>query len=134
MDRKVEQEIKTVKNEINDLYIQEIQKKLFFLKQKYWEVGGKSSKLLAYRLKKKQADSALYKLMNPETKVTEYKQERIQHCLLAFYQKLYSQPQLDNDPQINTFLNSIQLPSFTETQNDILRGEITLKEINLAIT
>ena len=48
------------------LMTQEIQKKLVYLKQNYWEVGGKASKL-----RKKQADSTLYKITNPETKVIE---------------------------------------------------------------
>lgn len=49
MDPEIVQEIKKIKQDIDEIYTQEIQKKLFFLKQKYWEVGGKASKLLAYK-------------------------------------------------------------------------------------
>ena len=126
--------MKIVKNEIDEIYTQEIQKKLVYLKQKYQEVGGKASKLLAYRLRKKQADSTLYKIKNPETKVIECQQDKFKECLLSFYQKLYSLEQLDNDTKTDSFLQSIQLPTVTDAQNNILRAQVTAEEINLAIT
>lgn len=43
-------EIKQLQKEIDDLYTLETQKRLLFLKQKNYEVGGKSAKLLAYKL------------------------------------------------------------------------------------
>lgn len=46
-DQKIREQLMKKKNEIN-----EIQKKLIFTKQKYYEGGGKASKLLAYKLKK----------------------------------------------------------------------------------
>lgn len=73
LDPKVEKDIKKTKEEINDLYMQEIQKKKkIFTKQKYYEVGGKSTKLLAYRLRKQQADNSIYMIRNPITKKIEY--------------------------------------------------------------
>lgn len=72
LDSKVKKEIKKTQEEINDLYMQETQKKFIFTKQKYYEVGGKSTKLLAYRLCKKQADNLIYKIRNPITKKFEY--------------------------------------------------------------
>lgn len=39
MDLNIEQEVKMVKNEIDEIFTEEIQKKLVFLKQKYWEVS-----------------------------------------------------------------------------------------------
>ena len=53
---------------------------------------------------------------------------------MKFYEKLYSQHQVDNDLQIETFLNSLHLPTVTETQNNILRADVTREEINLAIS
>lgn len=60
LDSKVKKEIKKTQEEINDLYMQAIQRKFIFTKQKYYEVGGKSIKLLAYRLRKQQADNSIY--------------------------------------------------------------------------
>lgn len=46
------EEIKQIRNEINNLNIQEVQKKMMFLKQRYYEGGSKSTKILAWKLKK----------------------------------------------------------------------------------
>ena len=47
MDEKINQEIIRIKTEINDILAQEIQKKLLYMKQRYYEAGSKSAKLLA---------------------------------------------------------------------------------------
>ena len=64
----------------------------------------------------------------------ECQQDKFKECLLSFYQKLYSLEQLDNDTKTDTFLQSIQLPTVTDAQNNILRAQVTAEEINLAIT
>lgn len=46
-------EMKGIRNEINSLATQEIKKNLMFLKQRHYESGSKSTKVLAWKLKKK---------------------------------------------------------------------------------
>ncbi|KAJ0033658.1 hypothetical protein NQD34_000765 [Periophthalmus magnuspinnatus] len=72
----VRKELKNVRTEINSLDIQETKKKLMFLKQKYYESGSKSMKILAWKLKKKIADSTITKIKHPKTKKNCYKTER----------------------------------------------------------
>lgn len=43
---------------------------MVFLRQKYYEAGGNSEKLLAYKLKKQQLENKIYKIKNPETKLS----------------------------------------------------------------
>lgn len=43
-DNKNRELIRKKKNEINEIYTKDIQKKLIFTKQKYYEGGGKASK------------------------------------------------------------------------------------------
>lgn len=47
---------------------------------------------------------------------------------------MYSQPELNNDGQTETFLNSLNLPKAAEQENNMLIKEISDKEINAAIT
>ena len=61
-------EIKRKRNQIEELYTQEIQKKLLYTKQKYYEGGSKYSKLLAYKLRRQQTDNTIYKIRDPTTK------------------------------------------------------------------
>lgn len=88
-------------------------------------MGGKSSKLLAYELRKKQADSAIYKTRNPVTNEINYEQERIS-AWSHFSKNLYSQQQQVNNSEIDDFLHSFRLPTLTDYQNDILRSKVTI--------
>lgn len=54
------EEIKIIRNEINNLATLDIKKKMMFLKQKYYECGSKSMKILAWKLKKKIALSLIH--------------------------------------------------------------------------
>ena len=62
VDERINQDIKRIKTEINDILAQEIEKNLMYMKQRYYEAGSKSTKLLAYRLKKQMANNNIYKL------------------------------------------------------------------------
>lgn len=62
------QEIGKIKEEINELHNVEIEKNLIFLKQRYYEAGSRSLKLLSYRLRKQQVDNTIYKIIDPKTK------------------------------------------------------------------
>lgn len=134
VDERTNQDIKRIKTEINDILAQEIQKKLMYMKQQYYEAGSKSTKLLAYRLKKQMSLNSIYKIKDPETKAPKYKTEEIQKCFEAYYKNLYSQPKIDNKQGLNTRLNSFNLPRVTEVQNIALTKEITMEEVNSAIS
>lgn len=65
----LKQEIKKLQSETDDIFTLETQKKCVFLKQRNHEAGGKSAKLLAYRLRKQQMENTIYKIKNPKTKI-----------------------------------------------------------------
>lgn len=71
-------EIQRLQKELDAILTEEIQRKLIFLKQNYYESGNKSMRLLAYKLRKQQAESTVYKIRNPQTKVIHYKLKGIQ--------------------------------------------------------
>lgn len=126
-------EINIIKSEIDEINTQEIQKKLLFTKQLYYDTGGKALKLLSYRLRKQQAEKTIYKIRNPNTKNIETDPKKIKQCFEEYYQKLYSQPQLSNNNQIDTFLSSLNLPTVSDTQNQRLTSKITKEEVQAAI-
>lgn len=73
-----------LKREIDNTYTQEIQKRLLFTKQHYYEAGGKSLKLLSYRLRKQQAENAIHTIKNSESGEIETKLEKIQQSFAKF--------------------------------------------------
>ena len=99
----VKQEIRKLQGDISDVYTQEIQKNLTFLRQKYYEIGGKSAKYLANKLRKQREESTIYKIMNPNTNILETKLERIQECFEAFYRDLYIQPDASGEDCLMPF-------------------------------
>lgn len=127
-------EIKKTQKEIDEIYSLEIQKKYIFLKQKNYEVGAKSAKILAYKLRKQQADRTINKIKDTNTGKVEHSVEKIQGIFEKFYQTLYSQPQVPDDTEINSLLSSLDLPYLTNAQNDDLMKQISIKEIDTAIS
>lgn len=99
-NKNITQEIKKKKAEINLVYSEEIQKKILFAKQRYYEVGNKSTKLLAYKLRKHQAKNNIYGIRDPKNKKIKYKTEDIQKCFEIYYTTLYAQSIRDDDDQI----------------------------------
>lgn len=97
---KIYQEIRKKKAEINDIYSADIQKKLLFTKQRYYEAGSKSTKLLAYKLRKQEARSNIYKIRDFHNKTIRHKTEDIQKCFELYYKQLYDQPSIDNKADI----------------------------------
>lgn len=73
----ITQKIREIKNQIKEIYKMDIQKKLTFLKQRYYEVGSKSAKNLAYKLRKQQAERVVHKIQNLIAKQVKPDQNRV---------------------------------------------------------
>ena len=71
-DKKIEQQMKEVRNQINRIRQQEIEIKAMYLKQNYYELGPKAAKLLVRRLRKQQAGISVNKLCDPNTNQIKY--------------------------------------------------------------
>lgn len=134
LDDQTKQEIGKIRKQIQDMSTQEIQNKLAFLKQRYYEVGGKATKLLAYKLRKQQAENTIHKIRHPELRTIEYGLKNIQENFENYYKTLYSQPQNENNLEMDTFFASLRLPSVSEEENKTLISEITIEELNSAIS
>lgn len=133
IDPKIKIEIKKKRNQIEEIYTQEIHKKLLYTKQKYYEGGSKYSKVLAYKLRRQQADNTIYKIRDPKTKNIHNQIKEIKNCFKEYYEKLYSQPTVNTDQKMETLLKSLNVPKLTEAENKALTSQITKEEIYSAI-
>uniref|UniRef100_A0A3B3WIQ9 Reverse transcriptase domain-containing protein n=1 Tax=Poecilia mexicana TaxID=48701 RepID=A0A3B3WIQ9_9TELE len=127
------EKIKQIRDEINQELQSNIQKKLLFLKQSYYEISPKSSKFLAYRLKKQQEERTIYKIKEPTTNKVTYKNIEIRKSFEKYYQKLYALKEQDGLEKTNALLNGLLLPTVSNEQNEILTKNITIQEIEKAI-
>lgn len=127
-------QIKEARENINKLLNAEIEKKTRFLKQSYYEVGPRASRLLAKRLKKQQADRTIHKIRDVYTNQVIYDPKGIGLNFVNYYKNLYSQPLAANVNQMRTFLQNLDLPSIGKHQNDLLTKPFTVLEIENAIS
>ncbi len=74
-------EIDKKKNELNEIYSDEMR---IFLRQRHYEAGGRSVKLLAYKLKKQQAENTVFKIKDPKTNLVYNKFRDIHQSFQSF--------------------------------------------------
>lgn len=86
----IRERIRQIKKQITEIYDIDIQKKIAFLKQRYYEAGNKAAKILAYKLRKQQAERVVHKIKDPTTKQLKHKFQDILDTFKKYYQKLYA--------------------------------------------
>lgn len=126
--------MKTIKEEIDKLLKDEIEKKLRFVKQQYYETGPKATRILARRIRKQQVQSTIPKIRDPQSGKLEYEITEIENIFKNYYKKLYSQPPSSSDEAKRQFLNSLDLPATGELQNNKLTAPTTTEEVSKAIS
>ena len=128
------QQKKDTQQELDSILRDEVEKKLRFLKQTYYESGPKATRLLAKRIRKKQAVNTIYKVKDPYSGQTLHNPEEIENVFKDYYKTLYTQPPSSSDTEIREFLNSLDLPSIGEIQNENLMASISVEEVREAIS
>lgn len=133
-DTRILNDIMETKQILNSLYENQVEKRAKLIKQNFYENGPKSKKLLAWRIRKQQAERFIHKVRDPRTNEMYHNLDDIQKAFETYYTKLYAQPRTTESAVISSFLTSLDLPSIGTEQNKILTREITDDEINKAIS
>lgn len=107
----------------------DLQKKIIFLKQRYYEVGSKSAKILAYKLRKQQAERVEHKSKDPITKQMKHEFQDIHSCFEKYYKNLYARMACKGDTSPESLLASLNLPTITEDRNKALLANVTIGEL-----
>lgn len=105
-----------------------------FIKQKYYDNGPRTKKLLAWRIRKQQEKRSIHKIKDTQSGKMYHKLQEIQKSFENYYNDLYTQPKGADPLSITHFLNSLDLPPIGLEQNKIMMSEITQKELENAIS
>lgn len=109
------------------------EKKYKFLKQSYYEVGSKATKLLAMKIRKKQTSQSVHKILDPDSGQILNNLDEIDTAFQTYYEALHRQSKKESKENIKSLLSSLDLPSIGDHQSKNLIAQITKKELDTAL-
>ena len=123
-------ELKHRYKELDKIRTEEVEKLMAYTKQKYYDGGPNSLKLLAYQLKKQSKKAYITKLKTENGSETLTEKAKIADEFVKYYEKLYNGNIGDMDlEQMKSFLDKLNLKQVAERQNEKLIKDITAVEI-----
>uniref|UniRef100_A0A3P8TVH1 Reverse transcriptase domain-containing protein n=1 Tax=Amphiprion percula TaxID=161767 RepID=A0A3P8TVH1_AMPPE len=144
--QELEQEHKRTKNDntlkslyqrrkdLNELLSYKAEGALRFSNQKYYESGNRASRLLAFQLRKAQANRTVSKIMNPSSKKIVHHPKEIAEAFSTYYKTLYDSVEtVDKTNQIKATLGKINLTKLSESASNAMKDPITKEEIGEVI-
>lgn len=124
----------STRSEIAILETDQLGKKYKFIKQSYYEHGNRAGKLMAFQLKKQQADKVIPRIYDPELAKHTYDTSHINRIFHNFYSTLYgaqSPPPRQGD--IDGLLEDAQLSSLSPEDVSFLGEEISGEEVYMSV-
>lgn len=109
-----------------------VEKAMLRARQRYYELGDKGHKLLAWQLKKQMSNSCIQQVKKPDSTLT-YNPQEINDCFKNFYEQLYTSESINAAPNSELFLKSLKLSKLTEEERGTLDQPITKGEILSAL-
>lgn len=128
--------LKETRKELDKILTYKAEGALRFSNQKYYEMGNRASRLLAFQLRKAQSDRIVHKIIDPTLKTTLCHPKEIANAFASFYRNLYEEPKPMNERlehQIGTFLTNLNLPVLSEEESSGMISDITETEIRESI-
>lgn len=127
--------LKQERQKLNDLLTYRAEGMLRFVKRKYYDMGNKASRLLAFQLRKAQLNHVVPKIKHPDTNRITSQPKEIAEALAAYYKKWYEgQKLLGKKEKITKPLDKIQLNRLSQDEAGTLCSPITVQEIRDSIT
>lgn len=111
----------------------EIEKKNRFVKQQYYEIGPKATRLLAKWVRKQQASNTTHKIRDFHSNHIKHIAAEIDNIFKDCYKNLHIKPPSSNENAKKRQINSLDLPTIGNQQNSNLTAQITVVDVSKAI-
>lgn len=126
------QKLTIMRAKYDKLTTDKVAKSLMWTKQAFYDQGEKAGKLLAWRIKKQQAERAILSIKTTEDVLVTDPIE-INDCFRTFYQTLYQTECNPNEEIQNIFLKDLQFQTLSEEDRKLLNNPLTAQDILEAI-
>lgn len=126
------QNLTILRAKYDKLMIDKVAKSLLWTKQTYYDQGEKAGKLLAWRIKKMQADRSISSIKTDTGELSTDPIE-INTSFKKFYEKLYESECSADEEFQNAFLDQLPFKVISEEDKEFLDNPITKEEILEAI-
>lgn len=130
-DTETEQKLRLKQLEYNTITTRKIENAMRRMKQKFYEQGDKAGKLLAWQIRREEAQKEIHVLKSGSNTITSPKE--INNMFKTFYEVLYS-TQGNFPEKTQNFLDKHDLQKLNEGARESMEGAITGKEISEAIS
>ena len=129
----IHRKITTLKYEYNQIMSVRISKAFLYTRQRFFEFGDKPHKLLARQLRKMENDRTIHQVKACDNTILT-KPKDINNRFLDYYTDLYTSKSTSESEIINAFLDKCKLPRLGVEDCRSLNAELTIKEVQSAIT
>jgi len=128
-DKSTFNKLKITRDKLDDLLTFKAEGSLRFINQKYYEMGNRASRLLAFQLRKAQTNRIVSKIKHPASNQIMVKPKEIA-SFADYYRNLYDNFKTKlNDEAIQNFLNKINLPTLSDKEATEMIQPISTQEL-----
>lgn len=131
-DTKIDQEILFLRAQYEEMSASRVASSMMKLKQSYYDQGEKPGKLLAWRIKQLQSESAINSIQEEGGDITT-DPVKINNAFKDFFSSLYSSEYTEDRKQQETFLNEIKIPKISNEVKYNLEADLSEEEVLSAI-
>lgn len=124
-------ELKKIRHELDELLTYKAEGALRFTNQRYYEMGNRASRLLAFQLRKAQSSRTVPKIRHPNSNRMTAKPTEIAEAFAEYYKNLYSDSESNlTETKTKEFFKKICLPTLTAEEASEMIKPISSQEIN----
>lgn len=109
--------LKDAKQQLDEILTNKAEENLRYEDRKYYEMGNKASRLLAFQLRKTQSTHIVSKIRNPDTNCIETQPEEISNAFAKYYKGLYKGEAQEQQKEKSTkFLSALKLTKLSNNK------------------